>query len=177
MNSPKILSKMSAKEPKSCAPAAVAAHAAVAEGGMAEAVIGGALLRVLQALIGFAERLELRFGIGAAAIAVRMAFHRELAIGGLDRRRIGRPLHLQQRVIIGLNHDDPDGPPVKPAKRPIPLPADDAEWTGAHHAAQPLLSSSTSENSASTTSSSPAPAASPSGASAPGEAAACWSFS
>ena len=70
------------------------ARAAVAEGGVAEAVVGGALLRVLQAIIGLVDRLEPRLAVLAAGIAVGMAFHREPAIGGLRssaRRRRARP--------------------------------------------------------------------------------------
>ena len=98
-------------------PAAKAAiAAAILESGMAEAVIGGALLRVLQAIIGFADRLELRFLLLAAGMLVRMAFHREPAIGGLDRRRVRAALHLQQLVIIGFNHDAPAS--ASPRRKP-----------------------------------------------------------
>ncbi len=84
---------------------AIAAEAAIAlERRVAEPIVSGALLRVLQAFISFGERLELRFRVGAAAVAVGVAFHRELAVGGLDRTGIGRPLHLEELVIIGFNH-------------------------------------------------------------------------
>ena len=69
-----------------CALPAVEA-AAVLERGMAEAIISGALLRVLEALIGRADRLELVLVVLAAAVAVGMVLHRQLAVGGLDRRR------------------------------------------------------------------------------------------
>ena len=85
---------------------------------MTEAIISGALLRILQTFIGLAQRLELRLRIGAAAIAVRMAFHGELAIGRLDRRRIGRALDLEQLVIIGFNHGSE-----------IPLAPSPSSWT------------------------------------------------
>jgi hypothetical protein len=71
---------------------------------MAEAVVGGALLRVLQAVIGLADRLELRLGSGQPPFAVRMAFHRQPAIGGLDRLLVRAPLDLEQLVIIAVNH-------------------------------------------------------------------------
>src|SRR3546814_2500545 len=64
--------------------AAAIAHAAVLEGGLAEPVIGRALLRVFQAIIGFVDRLEPRLGFTAAGILVRVIAHRELAIGGLS---------------------------------------------------------------------------------------------
>src|ERR1051325_3510692 len=90
---------------------AIASEAVLAlEGGVTEAVVGGALLRILEAFIGLAQSLELRLRLGAAAVSVGMALHRQLAIGRLDRRRIGGPLDLQQLVIIGLNHDGPDPP-------------------------------------------------------------------
>ena len=79
------------------------AHAAF-ERGMAEAVIGGALLIVLQDVIGFADFLEFDFGGGVAGIAVGMEFHRQLAIGGfehLDRRAL---LAFQGFVITALAH-------------------------------------------------------------------------
>ena len=55
------------------------AHAAVLEGGMAEPVIGGALLRVLQRLVGFVDFLELVLAGVIARIAVGMELHGELA--------------------------------------------------------------------------------------------------
>jgi len=54
--------------------AAAKGIAAILECRLAEAVIGGALLRVLEAFIGLADRLEARFLVGAAAVAVGMAF-------------------------------------------------------------------------------------------------------
>src|SRR5690606_41053276 len=60
------------------------------------------------------------FLVLAAAIAVGMAFHREAAIGGLDRLVVGAPIDLEQLVIIGFNHDGatlPPPPPSPPRKR------------------------------------------------------------
>jgi hypothetical protein len=51
---------------------------------MAEPVIGGALLIVLQDVIGLADFLEFLFGRRVARIAVRMELHGELAIGLLE---------------------------------------------------------------------------------------------
>src|SRR5690606_40024289 len=67
------------------------------EGGVAETVVSGALLRVFQALIGGADRLETRFRIRAAGILVRVVAHRELAIG----RQIGRA-SCRERVWISV---------------------------------------------------------------------------
>ena len=85
------------------------AAAAILERRLAEAVVGGALLRVLQAVIGFADRLELRFLFAAAVVAVRMMLLGELAIGGLDRLRAGRSLHAEHIVIILLHHSHVPG--------------------------------------------------------------------
>jgi hypothetical protein len=58
-------SKMSEKPPApKPPPAPPPAHAAILEGGMAEAVIGRALLRVLQRLVGLVDFLELLLGGG-----------------------------------------------------------------------------------------------------------------
>ena len=62
--------------------------AAVLEGSVTIAIIGSAFLRVFQAIIGDADRLELGFTLAAAGIAVRMMLHREFAIGALDRSAI-----------------------------------------------------------------------------------------
>ena len=60
------------------------AAAALLEGGMAETVIGGALVAVLEHLIGLVDFLELVLALGVARIAVRVMLHRELAEGGLE---------------------------------------------------------------------------------------------
>ena len=52
---------------------------ALLEGGMAEPVIGRALVAVLQDVIGLADFLELDLAILVARIAVGMPLHRELA--------------------------------------------------------------------------------------------------
>ena len=51
---------------------------------MPEAIIGRALVGVLEDLIGFVDFLEAVFGILVALIAIRMALHRLLAESGLD---------------------------------------------------------------------------------------------
>src|SRR3546814_3757385 len=84
--------------------AAAIAHAAVLEGGLAEPVIGRALLRVFQAIIGFVDRLEPRLGFTAAGILVRVIAHRELAIGGLELPVIAASVDLQQLVIRSEEH-------------------------------------------------------------------------
>ena len=79
---------------------AAAAPAAVLEGGMAIAVVRGALLGVLKDVVGFGDRLELGLGVLAAGILVRMVLDRELAVGGLERDRISRPLDRRRHCSI-----------------------------------------------------------------------------
>ena len=71
---------------------------------MAEAVVGGALLRVRQRLIGLVQFLELRLGRLVAGIAVGMALHRRLAEGDLQLD-VGRgPGDAENFVIVALGH-------------------------------------------------------------------------
>ena len=95
-----------------------AAAATVPEGGVAEAIIGRALLRVLEAVIGLADRLELGLAVLAPGVLVRMVFHRELAIRRFDRRRVRGPLALEQLVIVDLGHATPPRPSPSPRPRP-----------------------------------------------------------
>ena len=81
-------------------PAGTATHSAVLESGMAIAVIGCTLLRVLEAFIGLADRLEPGFGLGIARVAIRVIAHGQLAVRGLDRGIISAALHLEQLVIV-----------------------------------------------------------------------------
>src|SRR3546814_15764228 len=69
---------------------------------LAEAVVHRALLRILQAVIGFADRLETRFAVAASRILVGVIFHRELAIARLQRRIVGGALDFEQLVIIDV---------------------------------------------------------------------------
>src|SRR4051794_30290953 len=75
---------------------------------MAETVVRRPLLRVLEAIIGLADRLELLLRFRAAAVAIRMAFHGQPAVSGFQGPLVGRAVHLKQLVIIRLNHDRPD---------------------------------------------------------------------
>src|SRR5437870_2362542 len=85
--------------------------AAVLERRMAEAIVSGALLLVLQDVIGLVDFLEMVFAILVAGIAVGMPFHRELAIGRLHLR-VGRgALDAEDLVVIALGHSD--GPLMK----------------------------------------------------------------
>ena len=73
---------------------------AVFIGLVAKTVISGALLRVFQALIGLAYRLEPGFAILAAGVAIRVKLHRQLAIGRFEHALVGIAGHLQQFVEI-----------------------------------------------------------------------------
>src|SRR4029077_14800711 len=61
-----------------------AAAPAVLERGMAEAVVGRALVRILEDLVGFVDFLEAMLGVLVARMAIRVALHRLLAEGGFD---------------------------------------------------------------------------------------------
>src|SRR5450759_2078260 len=60
------------------------AHAALLEGGVTEPVIGGALVAVLEDVIGLVEFFEFVLAFGVARIAIRMMLHGELAVGGFE---------------------------------------------------------------------------------------------
>ena len=81
--------------------AASAAHAAF-EGLMAETVVGGLLLRVLEDFVGFADFLELRLSRLVARIGIRVELLGELAIGGLEFLFVGRFADAQNFVKIAV---------------------------------------------------------------------------
>src|SRR5690348_7144970 len=58
--------------------------AAVLEGSSTEAVVSGALLRVLEHIIGLIDRLEVRFLVGAAVVTVGVMLLGQATIGSLD---------------------------------------------------------------------------------------------
>ena len=91
---------------------------------MAEAVIGGALLGVLQRVVGFVDFLELVLGLGIAGVAVRMELHGELAIGALEGGLVGPLLHAQNLVEITLGHDALVLPAMRKALRGWPAALD-----------------------------------------------------
>ena len=64
-------------------PAAPAAHALL-ERGMAEPIVGSALVGVFQDLVGFVDFLEAMLGILVAGVAIGMAGHGLLAERGFD---------------------------------------------------------------------------------------------
>src|SRR5206468_7209262 len=81
-----------------------AAAVDVLERGVSEAVVGRALLIVLQDVIGFADFLEPNLGGGIAVVAVGMMFFRKLAIRTFDRLRRGVTFDAQNFVIATLVH-------------------------------------------------------------------------
>src|SRR6185436_2221112 len=84
---------------------AVRGAAAVAiEGGVAELVVGGALLRVAQRLIGLVQLLELRLGTLVAGIAVGVAVLGEPSERRLDVLLARPPGEPQYVVVVALGH-------------------------------------------------------------------------
>src|SRR5579864_2838217 len=71
---------------------------------MAETIVGSALLRVLQHIIGLVDGLEVSFRFLATVLAVGVIFHGELAKSRLDRRIVGGARNAQQFVIVLLDH-------------------------------------------------------------------------
>ncbi len=71
---------------------------------MAILIVGRALLRILEAIIGLGDRLELGLGLGIAGIAIGMVDHRQTAIGRFDRRAVRGALAFEQFVEIDVGH-------------------------------------------------------------------------
>src|SRR5215813_13329282 len=84
--------------------AAAGAWAGVLESGMAKAVISGALVRILEDLIGLVDLFEADFAALVARVPVGMPFHRELAEGGFQFTFARRALDLQNVVVAALGH-------------------------------------------------------------------------
>ena len=72
--------------------------------GMAELVVGRALLAVRQDLVGFLGFLEVLLGLGIVRVAVGVPLHCELAISALDVLFRGVLVHSQHFVVIALCH-------------------------------------------------------------------------
>ena len=77
---------------------------ALLEGGMAEAVIGGALVLVGEGLIGLVDFLELDLGLLVARVAVGMMLHGRLAEGRFQLRFRTGAGHAEEFVVISLGH-------------------------------------------------------------------------
>src|ERR1700742_1787042 len=94
-----------------------AAHAALLERGMAEAVIGGPPLAVFQDLVGLVDFLETDLALGIAAILVRMPLHRELAERRLQLAVVGVAFDFEGLVVAALGRHQ-----FKPARTSSSLP-------------------------------------------------------
>src|SRR6185312_11174518 len=81
--------------------------ATLLEGGVAETVVGGALVAVLQHVIGLVEFLEFVLAILVARIAIRMMLHGELAEGGLELDLRAAPRNAQHLVVVAFRHAAP----------------------------------------------------------------------
>ena len=79
---------------------AASARHSLREGFVAETVIGGAFLRVLEAFIRLVAGLELGLRLGVTRIAVGVPFHRELAVRALERRPVRVARHAERFVIV-----------------------------------------------------------------------------
>src|SRR5436309_15227247 len=76
--------------------------AALSKRSVAEAVIGGALIRVHKNIVRFPKLLEFFLSVGVVGIFVRMKLDRELAIGTLDLLFSGVLRDAQHFVIIAF---------------------------------------------------------------------------
>ncbi len=79
-----------------------AAAAALREGGMTIAIVGGAFLFVDEDVVGFAEFLEFLFRVRVVGIFVGVKFDRELAIRALDFIAGRIALDAQDFVVVAL---------------------------------------------------------------------------
>ena len=78
--------------------------AAVLEGGVAELVVGGALLRVLQDLVGLVQLLEADLGALVAGIAVGVKLLGEPPVGGFELLLARAPGEPECLVVVALGH-------------------------------------------------------------------------
>ncbi len=81
-----------------------AAARSTLEGGMTEAVIRRATLRVLEAFVGLADFPETDFGGVIAGVAIGMKLHRELAVARLEARVVAGADYAQHLVEVALAH-------------------------------------------------------------------------
>ena len=147
--------------------ASSSASPALLECGMTITIIGRALLRVGENLIGLVEFLEFCFGLGITCIAVRMMLHCELAKRRFQLGFACRFRYAENFIIIALAHRQTTTenirltrkPPETKTTRRLAAPGvssirkDFAIMTEPYQARFFLSSSPTSRNSASMTSS------------------------
>src|SRR5262249_56938641 len=80
------------------------AEAGMLEGGVTEAVIGRALVGILEDLVGLIDLFEADFAALVAGIAIGVPLHRELAEGGLQFAVDRGALDPENVVIAALGH-------------------------------------------------------------------------
>ncbi len=78
--------------------------AAVLERRVTEAVVGSALLLVLQDVVGLVDLLEMVLAILVAGIAIGVPFHRELAVRRLHFGVARGALYAENFVVVALRH-------------------------------------------------------------------------
>ncbi len=78
--------------------------ATLLEGGMAVAIVGGALLRVFQHLIGFGDLLEHLLGVLVALVLVGMILNGFLPVSLFQLLFGGVLLNAEQFVIVVFGH-------------------------------------------------------------------------
>src|SRR6185437_16056081 len=83
---------------------AVAAAHALLKSGVTEPVVGGALVAVLQDVIGFVQFLEAVLARAVAWIAVGVVLHRELAVRSLELGLAAGPCNAQNFVAVAFRH-------------------------------------------------------------------------
>ena len=92
---------------------------------MAEAIVGGALLRVAEHAIRLGGLFEFLFGVRIVRIAVRMVLQRQLPVGGLHLSVVRIPANAENFVIVSFCHGFRHGKNgnVTALRRPSPWPA------------------------------------------------------
>src|ERR1700739_1466620 len=80
---------------------------------MSVAVIGAALVAVLEDLVGLVDFLELDLAMGVAGIAIRMPLHRELAECSLELGVVCVAVDFQGFVIAALGRHPSDPPELR----------------------------------------------------------------
>ena len=83
-----------------------AAHAAMLEGRVAETVIGGALVAVLEHVIRLVDFLEAVLAVLVARIAIRVMLHGKLAERCLEFNLSAGAGYAQDLVVVALRHPD-----------------------------------------------------------------------
>src|SRR5262249_42578699 len=82
------------------------ARAGACDAGVTEAIVQSALLAVGEHRVRFGRLLEFFLGGLVARIAIRVIFHRELAISALDLAVVRGSRHAENFVIVDAAHDD-----------------------------------------------------------------------